>query len=66
MVKSKNIIFEMSIEDITEANVKEKIVPYVNELMQSLINNSCRDVDIKTTIKIISARNARIQIDIRE
>ena len=56
----------MSIEDMNEGNIKEKIVPYVNELMQSLINNLCRDVDIKTTIKIISARNAKVQINIKD
>ena len=58
--------FEVDITEMNDQNVKEKILPYINELVEILLNNKCEDVRIITKIRKISTRGASVYIKLED
>lgn len=66
MTHTKEVRFSVEIEDLKESNIAEKLLPYMRELEQSLINNKCKDVRINTIIKIYSSHVVRVEVSVNE
>lgn len=60
------VSFETEVLNLTESNVKEKILPYVNELVEKLINNKCTNIRINTKVKMMSDKEVQARITLED
>ena len=63
---NKEVKFEYDITEITSDSLKEKIIPYINELMGSLLGNKCENVRIYTRIRKLTDKEAEVYMTLRD
>lgn len=66
MAHKLDINFENDIVGIDRSNIKEKVLPYINELVENLLNNNCQNVRIATKIRKLTNREAEVYITLRD
>lgn len=60
------ISFERDIVKLNKDNFAEKLLPYMNELIQKLLSNECENIRITTKIKLLSNTEAEVYFTINE
>lgn len=60
------ISFERDIVKLNKDNFAEKLLPYMNELIQKLLSNECENIRITTKIKLLSDTEAEVYFTINE
>jgi len=60
------LTFDSDIIGLTKENAKQKIIPYINELLTNLIDFKCENIRITTNIKILANKQVEAFFNIEE
>ena len=66
MNSETEVTFKVDILGLNRDNVKEKILPYINELVRRLIVNECENVRVSTKIRILKDKEVEAFITITD